>query len=218
LQQKAWIEQRMRWLQREFGTNRTSVPVLVPPHLVPAEWNGTPEECESLLTHLCEYMEVPRSSIRVHYYADATDRFHLPVAEPSERGAAGIYHGRTAHGAFIISLAEEQLEKPEPLVAAMSHELGHVHLLGGNRLQRGEPDHEKLADLLAVYFGAGLFLSTAYLDAAELAYALACYAWLRGEHNPPWREHVALPVASRFDDAIHYLVKTRDISLLRAAN
>jgi len=195
------------------------VPPLVPTHeIFPREWNGSRGECETLLGHLCEYMEIPRSSISVHFFSDASDpmRFHLPVHESPERGAAGIYHGRMANGAFVVSISAEQLAEPERLIAAICHELGHVHLLGGNRLRREEADHERLTDLLAVFFGAGIFMAGgAYLDAGELAHALACYAWLRGEPDPPWRKHLALRVAPHFDDAIHYIVKTGQVSLLR---
>jgi len=242
VEQKGWIEERMRWLQREFGSNRTEVPVLQPTlSIFPRPWNGTPGECEELLGHLCEYMEVPRTGVRVNFYRGTQDplRFHMPAYESSESGTAGMYHGRTVDGVFIISIAAEQIARPAALVATICHELGHVLLLGGDRLPPGEVDHEPLTDLLAIYFGAGIFMANAafdfeqwqngrtqgwrtsrhgYLSEEELAYALACYAWLRGEADPSWRRHLAGNITPYFNDAVHFIATTGDVSLLRDAS
>jgi len=62
--EKEWIERRFRWLQGQFGSDRVQVPVLKPTlKIFPRQWEGTLADCRELLTHLCEYMEVPRASI-----------------------------------------------------------------------------------------------------------------------------------------------------------
>ena len=237
--QKQWIEERMRWLQREFGPNRTDVPVLQPTlQMFPRTWNGTPAESEELLRNLCEYMEVPRTSVSVNFYRGTQDplRHHMHTYESSESGAAGMYHGRTKDGVFVISLAVEQLKRPVSLVSTICHELGHALLLGDGKLRGDEQDHEPLTDLLTVFFGAGIFTANAafefeqwqngqmqgwrtsrhgYLNEPQLAYALACYAWLRNEEKPKWRTHLAGNITPHFDDAMHYVATTRDITLLR---
>lgn len=241
-EQKLWIEERLRWLQREFGTNRVDAPVLQPTlRIFPRVWNGTPAECDALLNDLCEYMEVPRTRVSVHFYRGTQDplRHHMTTYESSESGAAGVYHGVTKDGVFVISIAAEQLKRPVALVSTICHELGHALLLGGNKISAEEEDHEPLTDLLAVFFGAGIFMANAafefeqwqdgqrqgwrtsahgYLGEPELAYALACYAWLRREDKPKWRVHLAGNITPHFDDAMHYIAKTGDINMLRDAS
>ena len=57
-----------------------------------------------------------------------------------------------------------------------------------------------------------------YLSEEELAYALACYAWLRGESDPSWRRHLARNITPYFNDAVHFIATTGDVSLLRDAS
>jgi len=237
-ERKVWIENRLRWLQRQFGTDRVTVPTLVPTlKIFPRVWHGTSEECAGLFQDLCEYMAIPAKGVRLSLYQGTQDplRRHLPTYESSERGAAGMYHGQSAEGIFIVSIASEQLQRPASLVATVCHELGHVLLLGGQKVKHDEPDHEPLTDLLTVYFGAGIFTANSaftfeqwqdnrtqgwrasrhgYLDEPELAYALACYAWLRGESNPAWRRHLEPNIGPFFNDALHFLKTSQQTGLL----
>lgn len=239
--QKSWIETRLRWLQMQFGSDRLEVPILKPTlKIFPQTWNGSIGECRELLDVLCEYMEVPRESIELSLAPGAKDplRHHLPNYESSHSGAAGAYHGRTVAGKFRISVSGDELRRPASLVATICHELGHVLLLGSGRVSRDEDDHEPMTDLLTVYFGAGIFTANAafeftqwtsvesqgwqtrthgYMNEPQLGYALACYAFLRSERSPQWREHIAGNVRPYFDDALHFLMTTRDTTLLRLA-
>ena len=204
---KNWIETRLRWLQGQFGGVRLDFPVLKPTFKIfPRTWNGSVKECSDLLTILCEYMDIPRESVDLRFFEGGQDplRHSLPSYELSESGAAGMYHGRSTGGKFIISVSGEQRTQPDRLIATMCHELGHVLLLGGNRIRGDEEDHEQLTDLLTVYFGAGIFTANAalqfeqwtdvgtqgwrtsrhgYLSEAQLGYALACYSWLRRDRE-----------------------------------
>ena len=239
-EQKSWIEGRLRWLQKEFGTDRVKLPVLHPnAKIFPRAWNATTGECLALFHELCEYMEVPAASVRLKFYRGTKDplRQHLPAYESAERGAAGMFHGKRDRGTFLISVAAEQLDKPAALVATLCHELGHVLLLGERRLSGDEEDHEPLTDLLTIYFGAGIFTANSafqfeqwqdgqyqgwqasrhgYMTEPELAYSLAAYAWLRGESNPVWRNQLEPNITPYFNDALHFIFTTRQTSLIRS--
>jgi HEAT repeat protein len=45
---------------------------------------------------------------------------------------------------------------------------------------------------------------------ADLRYAFALFAHLRGEENPPWARHLRLDAASALKDGLRYLRKTND--------
>ncbi len=99
------------------------------------------------------------------------------------------------------------------LVATIAHELGHVHLLGDGRISADEEDHEPLTDLLTVFLGVGIFPANSvirdvnwhsgnmegwsisrqgYLTAPMFAYALALFAYIRGEYKASWSKHLRL--------------------------
>jgi hypothetical protein len=113
------------------------------------------------------------------------------------------------------------------LVATIAHELGHVLLLADGRISASErPDHEPLTDLLTVYFGLGIFSANSafdhfheargrhsytstsrlgYLTEPMYGYALARYAWLRGEADPDWADHLDTNPRSFLKRGLRYL-------------
>lgn len=72
-------------------------------------------------------------------------------------------------GVAVIGLDRSESADPSYLTAIIAHELGHVRLLAERRISAGRRDHERLTDLLTVYFGFGIFSANAALDYAEAA-------------------------------------------------
>ncbi len=120
------------------------------------------------------------------------------------------------------------------LVATIAHELGHVILLGENRIPPDYEYHEQLTYLLTVYYGLGLFTANSafkfsqweaggragwqtqrlgYLSEEMFGYALALFAWVRAEDKPAWRTHLKGNIRPYLNDALAYLAKTADCSL-----
>lgn len=106
-----------------------------------------------------------------------------------------------------VAVSSDLAHRPLLLLAALAHQVGHVRLLREQRVTAGQRDHEPLADLLSVFFGLGIFAANAaveffnrnsgfqtyrlgYLTEPMLGYALAYYAWLRGEPRPHWLDHL----------------------------
>ena len=122
------------------------------------------------------------------------------------------------------------------LVATVAHELGHVRLLGEGRVHSGYEDHESLTDLLTVFLGLGVFTANTvfsfrqwtdafsqgwqterrgYMTEEMFGYALALFAWVRGESNPAWSQHLGGSVSAYFKRGHKYLEKTGDTTLSR---
>ncbi|MGH3239773.1 MAG: hypothetical protein ACRDNL_05295 [Spirillospora sp.] len=73
--------------------------------------------------------------------------------------------------------------------------MSRVRLLCEGRVPTDREDGERLAGLLTVFFGFGIFTTNAamrlgHLTQREFGYAMACYAWLRRETDPAWAAHL----------------------------
>ena len=229
---KAWIEDSMLWLTEEFGADKLrNTPVILPTsEFFPDQFSGDEDDLPALLNRVCGYMEVDPGQVELKLFTDtrvAASR-DLPDLEYSHRGLAGHYRKR--RGKFVVSLESSQVNNPAVLIATIAHELGHVRLLGEDRLDPDYEDHEPLTDLLTVVLGMGVFTGNAvfsftqgtevwrterrgYLTEEMFGYALAAFAWMRGETKPEWARHLEGSVSSYFKSAQKYLEKTGDTLL-----
>ncbi len=152
--------------------------------------------------------------------------------ESSHSGALGTYQKR--RGKYIVSLETTQAANPTNLIATIAHELGHAKLLGENRLDADYEDHESLTDLTTVFFGMGIFTANSafvfqqwtdtysqgwqaathgYLSEEMFGYALALFAFLRGEEKPEWTKYLETNVRSYCKSSLKYLAKTENTKL-----
>jgi hypothetical protein len=134
---------------------------------------------------------------------------------------------------LLVRVSEDQLADPMMLAGALAHDLARVLLQG--RLSPLEEDYELVTDLLPVYLGTGVFAANAtlqeyyenhgqtwswgmstqsYLAARVFGYAMALFAWVRGEASPAWAKSLRTDAAASLRDGLRYLRKTGD-SLFR---
>jgi hypothetical protein len=229
-EQKAWIEDRMRWLTLEFGLDRLhKAPVILPTYeYFPDPYDGGPEAVRCMFHRVCEYMGVDPKLIRLAFYLQKT---YLRDAAGLESGAAGTYQAE--HGFTTIRLDASKLSDPMAVAATLAHELGHVLLLGQGRISRDAPDNEMLTDLITIFLGMGLFTANSrvrdrtdrrgtteswsisrlgYLTEEMDGYALALFAWIRGEENPAWLKHLTVNPRTYCKRGLRYLIRTSDSS------
>jgi hypothetical protein len=209
--EQAWIETSLDWLVAEFGRARLHGTVVLPTDdFFPGVYRGDRDDIAAVLDRLCAHLAIDRARIDLEHYGDDVDPrlfAHVPVST-QWAGAAG--HHRVRDGRSVIAIQDEQAASPMALVATIAHELGH-HLLRADHLSdrsaAGRDDHEPLTDLTTVYFGLGIFAANSALDYVQnmrgyrttrlgyltepmFGYALARYAWLRGETDPAWAAHL----------------------------
>ena len=215
VREKAWTEVRMRWLARQFGIDRLlKAQVILPDEdWFPEEYEGTADDACRLFDCLCEVMQIVPSSI------------HLEVCEDTETPCAA---GQREVG--LIRLAENQLADPLGMVAVLAHELAHG-LLIDRGLLTDDLDAAWVTDLLPVYLGLGILTANAtlsektehqghhcsctsrcrgYLNSGLLGYALALFAWVRGERRPAWVKFLRLDVAHALAAGRRYLDASKD--------
>ncbi len=151
-------------------------------------------------------------------------------------GAAGLYYHAPADKPRI-SINEAQLKDPLALVATLAHELGHILLLRPGLVDRTDPDMEPLNDLLTIFLGFGIFTAnsafrfeqhTDYrsqgwstrrlgcLSEEQLGYALARFAFERGENKPAWVSFLSTNIAAYLKRSAAWLAKHHEPHLFVA--
>jgi hypothetical protein len=225
--EQEWIERNLDWLVGEFGPQRLRGAVLLPTEeYFPGAYQGSSGDVELLVFRLCRHMGVDPARIEIEHDEPDDDpelAAHVPVTT-AWKGAAGHYRERG--GRAVVAIRRDLAARPMALVATVAHELGHVLLLGDGRIDPDRADHEPFTDLLTVYFGLGVFSANAafdysrevrgeyvrtsrsrlgYLTEPMYGYALARYAWLRGEPAPAWARHVEPNPRSFLKRGLRYL-------------
>jgi hypothetical protein len=230
--QQLWIEQASSWIVKQFEIQAAEVAMILPtPEFFPDTYRGREEDVDLLLNRVCSYMRVDRERLELELFSDQSRelRNHLPVFHSSGRGAAGTYTKDHA-GRIKVCISTDHLNDPMSLVAVMAHELGHVLLLADGRISTDRKDHEYLTDLLTVWFGLGIFTANSafkfrqwnggfkqgweskrlgYLSEQMFGYALAWFAFVRGERRPPWSRFLEGNSGHYFKSSMRFLQTAR---------
>lgn len=227
---KAWIEERLSWLCREFPENIFTGKLLVLPtdEFFPEPYDGTDDDVEVLLRRVCGYMEVDRSRV-VLDFSTGQDKVLLVNEEGHDLpGFAGLYEDAGGYAAIQLDVSE--LEDPIRVVGTLAHELAHARLMGEQRVSGDEFDNELLTDLTTVALGMGIFLASAprnwrsgyskwegtdfnrpeYMTPPMFGYALGHLAWFENDYRPDWIRHLPYEARHSVKESIRYLFETRD--------
>ncbi len=185
-----------------------------------------------MFDRVANQMQVNPADIDVTLFVSGDDltRDLVPFYSGSTSGAAGLYHHDPTDRPRI-SIDQRQLEDPVALVAVLAHELGHIILLRPGLVDREDPYMEPLNDLLTIFLGFGIFTANAafrfeqhsdntsqgwstrrlgYLSEEELGYALARFAYERGEGNPAWISFLSTNVASYLKRSAAWLTSNQE--------
>ena len=217
--EKVWVERRMRWFADQFGIDRMrNARVILPTdEFFPDRYEADEASARKCLDRMCAYMSIDPATIT------------LEVLEDDQMiGAVGTYEMREQSN---ICIAMSQLGYPDQLMSTLAHELAHELLLKIKRLSPDTSDHEQMTDLLPVFLGSGIFIANAtvvvtsgemgtlhfwhetkhgYLNSITLGYALALFAFVRGERRPAWAKYLRTDALATFRQGLRYLNNTGD--------
>lgn len=196
----------------------------------PDTYDGSEESLTRMLNRVAEAMLVDAGEIEVTLFSEDGDMIRnlMPFYSGKSAGAAGLYY-HDPRSRPQISINETQLKNPDSLVATLAHELGHILLLRPGLVGRDERDMEPLTDLVTVFLGLGVFTANSafqfkqftgvqsqgwstrrqgYLSEEMFGYALARFAYERGESKPEWTSYLATNIASYFRQSMRWLHAT----------
>jgi len=221
-EEQLWIEESLDWFVSEFGDAVLRGPVALPEiSFFPADYAGTEDDVRAVFETVCTRLGVPADRVLLEFEPEEGEELLDSVSlEYRHRRAAG--HWQTRDGLTVITVHLGQAREPVGLVATIAHELGHERLLGEERIDRERRDGEPLTDLFTVFFGMGVFNANAafefrqsdrsyqtsrlgYLTEPMYGYALARYAWLRGETAPAWVTHLDTNPRTYLKQGLKYL-------------
>ncbi|GGU33159.1 hypothetical protein GCM10007979_35170 [Nocardioides albus] len=222
-----WVETSVDLLRMEFGDAALFGEVLTPGDLL-AGWSPRSDlgDVEQLLQRVCARMDAPHASIDLRLTDDGADPGLGGTVPLSSRWSGEAGHYRREGDRFVVAVSRGELRTPMSLTATLAHEVGHVRLLGENRISPDQYDQEQLTDLATVVLGLGVFSANAafdyhqdstgwrtqrlgYLGEQLFGYALAYVAHCRGEHAPAWAAHLDTNPRTYMKQGLRYL-RARD--------
>lgn len=222
---RQWVENGFDRLDRVLGRKRLLEASIVLPDAehFPDPYDKSEAAVERMFCRICAYMQVDRGQIDLEIFPDETSELSklMPYwSGGTGSSCAGLYfHPDDQSHKMVVAMRESNMEDPLMVVATLAHELGHVILLGGGRIDHNTKDMEPLTDLLTVYLGFGIFTANCsgrfrqwhkdgkqgwsmqrlgYLPEEVHGYALARFAHERSERNPKWTQHLSTNVRSYF--------------------
>jgi hypothetical protein len=228
--EQAWTEKMLAWCVERMGDVPLRRPVVVPTaEFFPGTYLGTEQDVLRVVDRVRVLMGIDPGRVAVEVDSDGMvgDLDAMPVHRTRHAVVAGHYEQREGRG--LIRIDPGQAGDPLRVIAVAAHELCHELLLGRGGVPGADgEDHEPLTDLLTVYTGFGVFGANAafhfeafnsggwrtrtlgYLNVPMFGYALACYAWLRGEARRPgrlpgWADHLDANPHGYMRQGVRYL-------------
>ncbi|MEV4346327.1 hypothetical protein AB0J83_17810 [Actinoplanes sp. NPDC049596] len=224
--EREWIETSLDWMVGEFGRARLLGAVVLPTdEFFPGVYRGSRDDIRAVFRRLCAHMGVDPGRIDLEHDADDEDDGLAAYVPLNRQWQVAAGHHRIRGGRSVIGIRDDKAAEPMALVATIAHELGHAILLNdGLRIDPEREDHEPLTDLLTVFYGLGIFAANAafefnrhetgyrtsrlgYLTEPMFGYALARYAWLRGEPAPTWASYLDTNPRAYLKRGLRYLAQ-----------
>jgi hypothetical protein len=230
---KEWIEDSFMWFLDHFGEDafKKSETILPSNKGFPERLFANERTVRTFLEVICGFMDVDYKTVNLKVFTPTGFEKFYPLASPNMMGSSpcGLYY----HYAKKHQVAIEQslLGSPPALVATIAHELAHAKLQSGRAADEKKGTEELLTDLATIFFGMGIFTANSifgvghfataqnqgwratkdgYIDEATAGYALALFAYMKGEQKPAWTKFLESNPKHYFKQGLKYLVKTGD--------
>lgn len=193
----------------------------------PDPYDKSEEAVIVLFRRIANRMSIDPNTIELDFFDDSgrVTRELMPYASGEGAAPAGLYHHDSDAKTHVL-INTSQLKSPDRLIATLAHEIGHVILLRPGLVEGQEEDMEPLNDLLTVFLGFGVFNANSafqfkqfsndrtqgwsvnrqgYLSEEVFGYALARFAFERGEMDPPWVKYLATNIRAYFKRSLAWL-------------
>jgi tetratricopeptide (TPR) repeat protein len=226
----------MGWLIEQVGLDhlRRAAVILPTEAFFPEPYAGAEDDAQVLLRRVSQYLEVASQGVTVAFYDDVIPvvfdggrRDGSPAGGLESKGEDASPADADPPSRLWIERCH--LGNPEIVVARIAHELAVAMLHESGCVETDCRDWRCLADLATVAFGLGVFTANdavtevtrpvgcsaaaqvrhnAYLTPELFGYALALFAWVRGEEEPAWAGYLCPEVREPFDRSRRYLAES----------
>jgi hypothetical protein len=126
--------------------------------------------------------------------------------------------------ATVVPIEESLLPYPIALIGELAREVAQFRLLGEGLISAADSDAKPLIDLTTIFWGLGIFTANSsvryeqrrtgrsvsrsgYITQPQWGHALAEFARLRGEKNPPWARFLSDDIRTYFKSSHAILCK-----------
>ncbi len=229
-QTRLWMEYAFLWLIDMFGKEIIINKEILLPDVkhFPIRYDGSAATLVQTAEIVALQMDIDINEINLQLYKDkihtvGSDTF-TETNKSSGHHAAGLYFEKDEREKYDVFIEESSLQIPENMVALLAYGFASVILL---RDKRTGSNHKFLSDLCTVLFGLGIFNANAsfrwfknfhswgyesigYLKQPHWAYALALYAFYRGEVTPLWINYLSPNVKADFKRSEAYINSNKD--------
>jgi tetratricopeptide (TPR) repeat protein len=228
---KDWIEKNIIWFIETFGLNHLKDD----PFILPTKeifnvdnlYDGI--QFQNLFEKICNYWGIDPNEIIVKFFDDMKSKqWSTWIYTENSTTPAGLFNQiyTTDEKRFKIEIAKSNLSNPALLVNVISHELGHVKLLGSNLIKVNETDMESLTDLSSIFFGFGIFMAntsittddnwmtkTGYFQSQIISYTNALLCYITEKNYEDYIPYLNENTKALFIGDSNYLKNTGDTSL-----
>lgn len=232
---RQWVDDVLDWILKSFGEKHFySIKTITPTTTYyPKQNEDVYQYAEEALSITMNLMAINRDTkvfleFLSHEFYDLNPSTRLDKEDNSDGNwveASGTY--QRINNEVVIRINENLLNEPIALIATMAHELAHEILLGENRIKEND---EYLTDLVAIFYGYGIFLGNSkfsfdassdgltsswnmsnkgYLPEQIIAYATAKLSMLRKEEIN-YQKYMTGQFAKCFDKTVRYLMEEKE--------
>lgn len=230
---KDWIEKNIIWFSEVFGLDKLrQLPFILPTfENFPYKNLKDTGEFQGLFEKLCKYWDLNPNEIIIKFFDDfKSKQWETFIPHGEFRGPIGLYNQiyTTEEKRFNIQLAKSNLDNPQLLISVLAHELAHVKLLGGNYINKTDPDLEPLTDLASIFFGFGIFVANSvqtkdiywisrsgYLPNQLISYANALVCYITEQEASIYHPYINGNTIDLFKKDFEFLIHTNDTALTK---
>jgi len=221
---RLWVEENFRWLIEVFGyPNKLEEQVLLTPKFFPETFAAEVVDIGNVITDMCKLFGIPRQAVAYEIITDLRDYNNIPY---QIEGTPFECETELKKGEYTIFVANSLHQHPERLIYSLSYEFIRIRLTESEiEFDVGGDDTGLFLYLAGIYYGFGVILAQNLLHTGRssdgmweikwtylsempqvvMAFSLATYANLRGEHDPSWKNEFQGDFKKMLEDAIAYI-------------
>jgi Tfp pilus assembly protein PilF len=221
---RLWVEENFRWLKEVFGyPNKLEEQVLLTSKFFPTTYGAQTVTIDNVISDLCKLFGISRDNVKYEVLTDLRDYSNIPY---QIEGKPFECETELKKSEYTIFIANSLLKHPERLIYSLIYEFIRIRLTESDlEFDVGGDDTGLFIYLAGIYYGFGVILAQNLLHAGRssdgiseikwnygsempqpvMAFSLATYANLRGEHDPSWKNEFKGDFRKMLEDAITYL-------------